>query len=228
MAVQITSYGGLTAAIAAWLARDGDADIATRADDFIALCETRMYYGQDGIAALSLPDHEAIRIPEMYQTAPTFAVSQGVAQPAGMLELVEAQINGDANCGPSPLQIVEESILDSQPIYDTNKPRYIALSGMGFRFWPDPTGNSFVATLRYYGALATPSSTVATNWILSNAPTVYLNGCLLEAAIFTGDADSAKLYAMLYGAAANGLNIRKQRILASAQNVRIKVRGRTP
>lgn len=228
MAVQITSYGGLIAAIAAWLARDGDTDIANRADDFIALCETRMYYGQDGIAALSLPDHEAIRIPEMYQTAPTFAVAQDAAQPTGILELVEAQINGDTNRGPSPLTIVEESILDSQPIYNTDRPRYIALSGTGFRFWPDPTGAGYTATLRYYGALPTPGPTVASNWILSNAPGVYLNGCLLEAAIFTGDADNAKYYAMLYGAAANGLNIRKQRILASAQNVRMKIRGRTP
>lgn len=228
MAVQITSYGGLTAAIAAWLARDGDSDIAARADDFIALCETRMYYGAEALPTVGLGEHEAIRIPEMYQSNPAFAVTQGGPQPTGMLELVEAQINGSLGCGPSPLSIVEESILDSKSPFDSDMPSLVALSGPNLRYWPAPAGSTWTATFRYYGALLTPNSTNATNWILSNAPAVYLNGCLLEAAIFTGDADSAKLYHALYGSAANGLNIRKQRILASAQNVRVMMRGRTP
>ena len=107
-------------------------------------------------------------------------------------------------------------------------PRMIAVSGTGFRLWPDPGAGSYTATLRWYGTLSTPSGATPTNWILTNAPGVYLNGCLLEAAIFTGDPDSAKYYAMLYAADVAGLNIRRQRVLASAQNVRMKLRGKTP
>jgi hypothetical protein len=228
MAVQITNYGGLTAAIAAWLQRDGDTDIANRADDFIALCEQRMYYGSDEVPGV-LPPMEAIRIPEMYQTNASFALVQSGPQPTGLLELVEAMLNLNASGPPAPLKIVEESILDSQSPFITGQPRMIALSGNNFRMWPDPGTSSFTAVLRYYAALATPSGTNATNWILTNAPGVYLNGCLLEAALFTGDLDSARSYGALYSAAAGALNTRAMtRRLAAGQNVRMTMRGWTP
>jgi hypothetical protein len=40
--------------------------------------------------------------------------------------------------------------------------------------------------------------------------------------------DDAAKYGLLYGSAVAGLNIRKQRILAQAQNVRLKLRASTP
>ncbi|HEY6983867.1 phage adaptor protein [Reyranella sp.] len=227
MAVQITTYAGLQSALAAWLARDGDAELAARADDFLALCEARMYFGKPALEALGIPEHEAVRIPEMYQSKADFALAQGVAQPQGFLELVEATLNG-TSCPPQPLQIVEESIIDSMSPYASAAPRMIAVSGTGFRLWPDPGSDACTATLRWYGMLPTPSGANPTNWILANAPGVYLNGCLLEAAIFTQDPDGAKYYAMLYAADVAGLNVRRQRVLASAQNVRMKLRARTP
>jgi hypothetical protein len=227
MAVQISTYAGLQSAVAAWLARDGDADLANRADDFLALCEARIYYGKPALEALGIPEHEAVRIPEMYRSDGNFALARGVAQPAGFLELVEAALNG-GNGSPQPLQIVEESVIDSMGSYADGAPRLIAVSGTGFRLWPDRGANSYTATLRWYGTLPTPSGMTPTNWILSNAPGIYLNGCLLEAAIFTQDPDSAKYYAMLYAADAAGLNVHRQRRLASAQNVRMKLRGSTP
>ncbi|WIM14493.1 hypothetical protein [Enhydrobacter sp.] len=226
MAVQITTYAGLQSAVAAWLAREGDGDLANRADDFLALCEQRLYYGKPALAALGIPEHEAVRIPEMYRSDPGFALAQGAAQPAGFLELVEATLNGaDAS---QPLQIVEESVIDGMNAHAGAAPRLIAVSGTGFRLWPDPGSGSFTATLRWYGTLATPSGANPTNWILANAPGVYLNGCLLEAAIFTQDPDSARYYAALYAADVAGLNIRRQRVLASAHNLRLKLRARTP
>lgn len=224
MAVQITTYAGLQSAVAAWLARDGDGELANRADDFLALCEARLYYGKPALEALGIPEHEALRIPEMYRSDPGFALVQGAAQPAGFLELVEATLNDP----PRPLQIVEESAIDGMGAGASAAPRLIAVSGTGFRLWPDPGNNGYTATLRWYGRLPAPSGTNPTNWILSNAPGIYLNGCLLEAAIFTQDPDSARYYAMLYAADVAGLNIRRQRVLASAQNVRMKLRARTP
>lgn len=228
MTVQITNYGGLTAAIAAWLQRDGDTDIANRADDFIALCEQRMYYGSDEVPGV-LPPMEAIRIPEMYQANTSFSLVQNGPQPTGLLELVEAKLNQSAVGLGAPLQIVEESILDSLDPNASGETHMIALSGNNFRMWPDPGTNAFTAVIRYYAALQTPSGANATNWILTNAPGVYLNGCLLEAALFTGDADSAKFYGALYMSAAGALNTRAMtRRLASGQNVRMTLRGYTP
>lgn len=230
MAALITTYGGLSTAIGDWMARSGDPDIAARVDDLIALCEQRIYYGTDALETAGVPAFEALRIPEMYTANTTFALNTNpVAQPSGMLELVEAYLNDDGGGDAWPLQIKEESILDSFDPTDTGPPRWLALSGLNFRVAPDiGTTTTYTLTLRYYGKLATPSGTNSTNWILTNAPGVYLNGCLLEASLMTGDFDGAAKYGLLYGAAANGLNTRAQRRLASAQNVRIQLRSRTP
>lgn len=230
MAAVITTYGGLSTAIGDWLARSGDPDIAARVDDLIALVEQRMYLGTDPLDAAGVPAFEALRIPEMYTANTSFAFATNpVAQPTGMLELVEAYLNDNGGGDAWPLEIKEESILDSFNQSDSGPPRWIALSGNNFRVWPDiGTTTTYTLTLRYYGRLTTPSATNTTNWILTNAPGVYLNGCLLEASLLTGDFENAAKYGVLYGAMANGLNTRAQRRLASAQNVRIQLRGRTP
>lgn len=230
MAALITTYGGLSTAIGDWMARSGDPDIAARIDDLIALCEQRMYYGTDPLEAAGVPAFEAIRIPEMYTANTSFAFpANNTAQPSGMLELVEVYLNNSSGGDGYPLDIVEESIIDSYSSTDTGDPRKIAISGLNFRSWPDPgTTTTYTFTLRYYGKLSTPSGTSSTNWILTNAPNVYLYGCLLEASLMTGDFDGAAKYGVLYGSSANGLNTRTQRRLASAQNVRIQLRSRTP
>lgn len=230
MAVNITTYGGLTTAIGDWMGRSGDADIAARVDDIIALCEQRMYYGSEAIELAGVPALEAIRIPEMYTANTTFAFNANpIAYPTAMLELVEAYLNNSSGGDGYPLDIVEESILDSYSKNDTGDPRKIAISGLNLRSWPDiGTTTTYTLTLRYYAKLTTPSGTNSTNWILTNAPSVYLNGCLLEASLMTGDFDGAAKYGLLYGAAANGLNTRADRRLAAAQNVRIQLRLRTP
>ena len=127
-----------------------------------------------------------------------------------------------------PVIITEESILDSMSPDVTGEPRYIAVSGNNFRVWPDPGTDTFTATLRYYAQLATPSATNPTNYILTNAPGVYLNGCLLEASLMTGDFDNAAKYGILFLSQLGALNTRAQRRLASAQNVRVRLRVSTP
>ena len=69
-------------------------------------------------------------------------------------------------------------------------------------------------TLRYYQKLATPAGATA-NAILAGSPDVYLYGCLIEAAIFTQDAEAALRYLPLYNASVAGLNARMQRITAA-------------
>jgi hypothetical protein len=228
MAANITSYSGLTAAVAAWLARDGDADLAARADDFIALMEQRLYFGSDPVEAAGIPAMEAVRIPEMYQVNASFTLSQGAAVPDGMLELVEVNLNPTNTDTSRPLEIVEESVLDSQDPDATGSPRYVAVSGNTFRVWPDPGTGIYTVTVRYYGKLSTPSGTTSTNYILTNAPGVYLNGCLLEASLFTGDFEGASRYGLLYASAVGALNTRAQRRFSGAQNLRMKLRGWTP
>jgi hypothetical protein len=222
--VAITTYTSLGSAVADWLARAGDADLATRFPDFLALHEERMYYGAQALPTLGIAEMEGIRIPEMETVAATFALSEGVAQPAGFLELIQATLN----VNNSPIDIVDQSILDGYGQNAVGGPYLMAVSGSNFRFKDDPGTGTYTAVLRYYAKLTSPSPTNDTNWILTNAPSIYLNGCLLEAAKYIADSEAAKLYAALYASGVAGQNRRKNRVLASAQNLRMRLRGRTP
>lgn len=218
----ITTYTSLASATSEWLARAGDTDIATRFDDLLALHEQRMYYGAKEVPGV-LPAFEPLRINEMIYADSAFALTATVAQPTGFLELLSAYLN---NYGP--LEISSESTIDAYASQTASTPLVIAPSGTNFRVWPDPGTGAYTATLRYYKKLTSPSATNANNWILSNAPGVYLNGCLLQAAIYTGDMDAAKTYGALYVAEVGGLNERLNAQLRHAHNVKIRVRGRTP
>lgn len=220
----INTYSSLGSAVADWLARSGDPDIAARFPDFLALHEARLYDGAQALPSLGIAEMEAIRIPEMEQVDATFALSNGVAQPTGFLELIQATLNQ----GNNPLDIVEQSVIDSYRTQALGAPYLIAPSGTGFRFKDDPGTDTYTATLRYYAKLTSPSETNESNWILTNAPGVYLNGCLFEAAKYLGDLEAARLYAAQYASDVAGQNKRKNRVLNSAHNVRMRLRGRTP
>lgn len=218
--MSIQTYTSLQSAVAVWLARDGDTDITSRFDDLLALCEQRMWYGKPPMPSLMLPGHEPIRISEMQTTDTAFALSASVAKPTGFLELISAMQTSPVRA----IQIVDQSIIDNYNGTNAAEPM-LAVDGTNFRF--AGPADATTATLRYYAKLTTPSAS-AVNWILSNAPGVYLNGCLLEAAILTQDLESAKVYAAMYGADAAGLNEAKNRQLWSARNLRVRIRGRTP
>jgi hypothetical protein len=221
MAIQ--TFTSLQAAVAEWLARNGDPDLLSRFTDFVALHEERMYYGADPVPELQMPGFPRLRIREMETVNASFTLDATVAQPTGFLELIEASLNSPL----APLDIVTEGVIESYRDQTLGGPRLIAVSGTNFRVKDDPGGTA-TATIRYFQKLATPASGNDTNWIMSNAPSLYLNGCLLQAAIYIGDPDAAKLYGGLYTAAVGSLNRRRNAELAAASNVRLRLRGRTP
>jgi hypothetical protein len=219
MAAQITTYGGLRAGVLAWMARPGDALLDARFDDFLLNCERRIYYGFATEDAGNPLRSDPLRIVEMETADPAFALSALTPQPAGFLELISAQLNSpNAPFGAAqgtPLQVVAQRTLDGYVSSAPAEPRLIAVSGTNFRVFPDPGAGAWSATLRYYQKLATPAGSTA-NAILSQSPDVYLYGCLIEAAIFTQDAEAALRYLPLYNASVAGLNARTQRITASS------------
>lgn len=216
----IQTYATLKTAVSEWLDRAGDATLAARFDDFLALHEQRMYYGKEAMPAFQLPECEALRIRPMETVNAAFAMGASVAQPTGFLDLIEASLNSPV----APLQVVTESVIEAKGSSSDSQARLIAISGTNFRFWPAVTGT---ATLRYFAKLDTPTGATV-NWILTNAPGVYLNGCLAEAALYTGDYDSGRLFLSSYIADVAALNKRRQAELAKASNVAMRFRGWAP
>jgi hypothetical protein len=220
--VTITTYTTLKAATSEWLARNGDTDIDTRFDDLLALQEQRMYYGSKEVPGI-LPAFEPLRIREMEQADTSFSLSSAtVAQPTGFLELISAELN----TSQGPLDIVTEGVFDAYGSTTLGGVKLIAVSGSNFRFKDTPASDT--ATLRYFKKLTTPSGSNSTNSILTTFPSLYLNGCLMQAAIYTGDPETAKLYGALYAAEVGGLNERRNSELRYATNVRLRIRGSTP
>jgi hypothetical protein len=221
MAAVINTFSGLQAAIASWMARDGDTDITDRFDDLIALHENRMYYGSAEVPGM-LPACEPLRIREMETVNASFTLAATVAQPSGFLELIEAKLNSPER----QLEVVAEGNLSAYQAGAFGGPALIAISGTNFRVMDDP-GSDYTATLRYFAKLTTPSA-AADNWILTYAPNVYLDGCLFEASKMTGDAQSAALYLSSYASNVRALNQRRNGELRNATNVRMRLRSRTP
>lgn len=221
MTVNITTYTGLKAATAAWLGRDGDTDINDRFDDLLALQEQRMYYGADEVPGL-LPAFPALRIREMEVTDDEFEIAATVAQPSGFLELISAKLNSPER----PLDIVAEGNLDAYRAGAFGGPAIISVSGTNFRVMDDP-GSDYTITLRYFAKLDTPTPSAA-NTILVTTPSLYLNGCLMQAALFLGDMEAAKTFGTLYLTEVGSLNKRRNSELRNATNVRMRLRSRTP
>lgn len=219
----INTYTLLKAAVASWLARTGDTDLGTAFDDHLALCEHEMYYGASEIPSLGIAGCEPLRIREMEDVSASFALTSAtVAQPTGFLEVISAALNTDQG----PIDIVTEGVIDAYGEQTLGGVKAMAISGTNFRFKDTPGGTETI-TLRYFKKLTTPTGG-AGNAILTNAPGVYLNGCLKQAAIWTQDPESAKMYGALFASQVRSLNERRNRELWSATNTRLRIRGRTP
>jgi len=73
-----------------------------------------------------------------------------------------------------------------------------------------PPDTSYNLECLFYEAVP-PLATSGTNWLMSKVPNIYLYGSLLEAAIFTGDWDSADRYFGFFKSAVNGFQSQDQR-----------------
>lgn len=83
-----------------------------------------------------------------------------------------------------------------------DRPQHYTIEGDTFRIVPF-LDNNYNVVLPYYKKFAALSG--GTNWLMTNAPNVYLSGSLLEASIFFGDTENAKFYHGLFIGACNGL-----------------------
>ncbi len=219
MAALITTYAGLLNGMLSWMAREGDARLTARFDDFLLNAERRIYFGfaTDSDSPLR---SDPLRIPEMETDDPAFTpgATGVVSQPAGFLELISVYSNTN-KVGPVP--IVAQKAIDGYGGQSIGCFR-VAVSGTNFRFWDLPAATD-TFTIRTYQKLTTPAGSTV-NAILTTYPDVYLYAVLIEAATFIKNQQSVEGYLMLYNASVAGLNARRQRITAEA-NPTMRLRG---
>jgi hypothetical protein len=185
----LTNYGELKTAVASWLARS---DLTTVIPDFVFLAHKQLQRELKG--HLRLQKRASLSITGQYVAAPT-----------DFLELVSIY-RGDGS-GPilymSPDEMV--SYFDST---SSGEPKYVCLSADTtpgaeyFRFAPVPD-TTYAATIEYYATMGYFVSDVATNWVLTDHPDVYLYGSLLQARAFLGDDGRIPTWLQAYQMAVN-------------------------
>lgn len=185
----INTYATLKTAVGTHLNRS---DLTSYIPDFITLGTSRMFYG-GGQPYESPP----VRIPAM-QGQDTGTVSAGyIAFPADFLEPIKIS----ASSGTAVWQ------LDYQPLSMFGDEESTDPSWYTYRDNAIYTGISGSATytLDYYQSF-TLSGDADTNWILTNAPQVYLYAALMESAPFLVDDPRIQVWYGLYRSAVIGIN----------------------
>jgi hypothetical protein len=84
-------------------------------------------------------------------------------------------------------------------------PMLYAHVGDQFEFYPTPDG-SYSVELTYYKTIPALSVSNTSNWLLTQAPDVYLYGSLIQSAPYLSDDQRATIWAGFYAASVSQLN----------------------
>jgi hypothetical protein len=160
----LDNYSNLQTAIANFLARD---DLTTEIVDFIALTEADF--------------NRRLRVRAMEKSSSFTIDTETVALPTGFLQARSFVIPTNPKTALQFMTPFHQA--ETQGSSETGKPRAYSIEGTNFRFSPTPDA-SYTATLVFYKAFDSLSSSVATNHILTNHPDVYLYGALYFASTF--------------------------------------------
>lgn len=181
----ITNYTTLQSTIADYLNR---ADLTAQIPTFIQLAEADF--------------NTRIRTREMIVRAEAQSSNEFVQLPADWLEAINLHIID----GAQPLRFVtldEADYINKQQIF-TNVAAYSLMNG-AIELIPAP-GADIDIEMIYYGKITPLSSEVATNWLLTKAPDVYLYGSLMHAQPFLMDDQRMPIFASLYNSRIEALN----------------------
>jgi len=179
----ISNYTELKTAVANWLDRD---DLTDRIPEFIALAEARFN------RVLRL------RSMEVKYTADTVAGQRNLALPASYIQMRNFQVN------TSPLTTLSYV---TPEIYDrvwggstSGTPKFYTILANEVSFGPIPATIMEVEMLFYkkFDNLASATTSGypdSINWLLTNAPDIYLYGTMLEAEPFIMNDERVPLWA---------------------------------
>lgn len=219
----ISQYSELKTAVANWLARS---DLTSEIVDFITLTESRLAYGDD------TPGLETPPLRTLDQEASTTlsTTSASVTLPTDFLE--ERKIWISQGGDDYPLDVwTPESQIELLGREGTSRPTTYSVEGDGtnnyLRLYPSPDA-TYSLNLLYYKKYTSFSADADTNWVLTNAPQVYLFSALIEGFTFTRSDQQAQKYAARAKGAIDGLNRATMRQKWGTAKPAIKVGHSTP
>lgn len=181
----ITTYSELQSAIANWLNRD---DLTSVIPDFISLAEAQIardlrHWRQEKRVETAFD--------ERYENLPT-----------DWLETINIQLSTGEQLRPASLSELAAKRRASDA---TGTPALYTITSGQIEMYPTPS-SGITADLTYYARVPALSDEAPTNWILSEAPDIYLYGSLLQSAPYLVDDNRVAVWAGLYTNGVEKLN----------------------
>jgi len=176
----LTTYAGLKASVASWLNRT---DLTTQIVDFIALAEADI--GRD------------VNVRAMETLTTGTLTGETLAHPTRFSEARRLTLAGKNYSFKIPSDYTDAVARSSTDTIYT-------IIGSDFYILNGKSGDAYALT--YSAAFASLSADADTNWLLTNAPDVYLFGALRYGAIFMNDSEALTRYLAMYLAAVKNVN----------------------
>jgi hypothetical protein len=131
--------------------------------------------------------------------------TQYSAIPADYLRPIRLQITDAPTGEVAPISTAQMLQLRGDRNDRVGRPTHYALTAGSFELFPTPD-ITYNASLVYYGRIAALSDTNTTNWLLTEAPDVYLYGALIHSAPYLKDDPRISVWGSLYTAGIAALN----------------------
>lgn len=188
----LTTYAELQTAVSDFLNRD---DLASAVPDFITLGEARM--------------QRDLRHWQMEKRATASATGQYLALPADFLQPIRLHVSGQHQ----PLEAL--SYYKMQDLRDkaddvTGVPKYYSMTAGQIELYPSPD-DTYTIEFYYIRTLPALSVSNTSNWLLSEAPDIYLYGSLIQSAPYLVQDERIVTWASLYQSAVDSLNDQSNR-----------------
>lgn len=205
----LNTFGGLKAAVVDWSYTGGSVTAAVVGSDFFPQVQSMMYHGHG-------TDIDPLRISAMVDSATITPAAGGIITissqvDAGWLEFIEMvpTSNGAVSINYVPPWDFRKQ---AYAIQSTLAPQYI-YTIEGDSLYLAPASVQPIAA-KWYEKFTAVSADGDTDWIILNAPQVYLDGCLMLACAYTQDEREASFRAK-FAAGIKGLNLHDQRARSS-------------
>jgi hypothetical protein len=172
--------------------------LTARLPEFIALTEGRIAYGGDAPIK-----SEPLRVRAMETSADVTVSAQTAALPTGFLAIRRLYLNTNPI---GELEYVTPDLFWRTYISTTSdQPRRFTIEGENFVFGPTPD-SAYTGKCLYYKKFTALASDSDTNWILTNAPGLYLHGALAELYAFARNSQKAAEELSIFAGLINALN----------------------
>jgi len=204
----VNSYSALQASIADFLNRS---DLTAVIPDFITLAEAQF--------------NRNIRHRKMVERATATLDSEYSAVPSDWLESIRFQIN------TNPITVMEFVSPDQAAMLKgansaSGKPIYYTQIGQQFQVIPAPdSGSAYTGELTYYAKIPALTVSNTSNWLLVEAPDLYLYGSLLQAAPYLQDDQRIAVWGALYDRALSDLKVSDERSRMATSALRMRARS---